>query len=111
MGHTQTFLADIISKELGLPFRLGRKFVDRLFDIVSDDIVYSGGIKFRSLGSFYVTKRPPIQTTHPSTGKPILIPEKKILRFRTSSAIKKRLNPEDKSPSKKLLRKARKKRS
>jgi nucleoid DNA-binding protein len=93
MGHTQNAIADLISEELELPFRQGRRFLQRVLAIIADDIVYTGKIMIRGLGAFYVTLRPPIHTTHPGTGAPVLIPQKKILRFRTSSSIKKRLNP------------------
>lgn len=93
MGHTQKTIADIISKELKLPQRTGRKFLQRVIDIIADDIVFTGRSEIRGLGSFNVTEKPPVQTTHPETGNPITISQKKILHFRTSSQIRRRLNP------------------
>jgi nucleoid DNA-binding protein len=93
MGHTQNAISDIISEELKVPVRITRKILQRFLDIIADDIVYTGKITIRGLGSFYVTLRPPIHTTHPGTGAPILIPQKKVMRFRASASIKKRLNP------------------
>lgn len=93
MGHTKRTIADIVSKELGLPLRLGRKFLDRAFDIIIDDIVYTSRIELRGLGSFTVTTVPPHNITHPITGNPIYIPKKKIVRFKTSITLRRRLNP------------------
>jgi integration host factor subunit beta len=93
MGHTQTSIADTVSKELELPLRVGRHFLQRVLDIICDDIVYTGEVRFRGLGSFSVKTRPPVDTTHPGTGEPIHIPKKKILHFRTSESLRKRLNP------------------
>jgi integration host factor subunit beta len=93
MGHTQKTIADIISKELGLPQRTGRKFLQRVIDIIADDIVFTGRSEIRGLGTFNITEKPPVQTTHPETGNPVTISQKKILHFRTSSQIRRRLNP------------------
>ena len=93
MGHTQKTIADKISKELGLPQRTGQKFLQRVIDIIADDIVFTGRSEIRGLGTFNVTEKPPVQTTHPETGNPITISQKKILHFRTSSQIRRRLNP------------------
>ena len=93
MGHTEKTIADTISKELGLPERTGRQFLQRVIDIISDDIVFTGRSELRGLGSFTVKTRAATNTTHPVTGKPVNIPEKKILYFRSSFAIRRRLNP------------------
>ncbi|MDQ7839232.1 MAG: HU family DNA-binding protein [Thermodesulfobacteriota bacterium] len=107
MGHTQNKLADLISKELGVPVRVTRKILQRFLDLIADDIVYTGEMKLRGFGSFYVTTRPAVHTTHPTTGAPVLIPRKKVLRLRTSSALRKRLNPRE--PAKPLRKKPAKK--
>ena len=93
MGHTQKTIADKISKELGLPQRTGRKFLQRIIDIMADDIVFTGRSEIRGLGTFTVTEKPPVNTTHPATGNPITVPQKKILRYHSSIAIRRRLNP------------------
>jgi nucleoid DNA-binding protein len=104
MGHTQNAISDIISEELEVPVRVTRKILQRFLDIIADDIVYSGELKIRGLGTFYVTLRPPIHTTHPGTGAPILIPRKRIMRFRASATIRKRLNPGKPATARKALR-------
>lgn len=93
MGHTQKALADKISKELGLPLQIGRRFLQRTLDLIADDIVYTGESKFRGLGTFSVFTYPPKETTHPITGEPIYIPKKKVAKFRSSVVIRRRLNP------------------
>lgn len=93
MGHTEKMIADTISKELDLPQRTGRKFLQRVIDIISDDIVFTGSSKLRGLGSFTIKTRSVTDTTHPSTGNPVHIPEKKVLHFKTSLQIRRRLNP------------------
>jgi DNA-binding protein HU-beta len=92
MGRTQTVLADTVSKELKVPLKFGRAFIDRFLNLVADDIVYTGEVKLRGLGTFHVTTRAPLSTTHPTTGKPVHIPRKKVVKLRTSLTIRKRLN-------------------
>jgi nucleoid DNA-binding protein len=96
MGRTQKVLADTVSRELDLPERTGRLFLRRILDLVADDLVYTGRVELRGLGILVVTNAPARKAVHPSTGKPITIPKKKVLKFRSSLAIRKRLNPSSK---------------
>lgn len=93
MGHTQKALADKVSKELGLPLSIGRRFLQKVLKIIADDIVYTGESKFRGLGTFFVFTRPSQEVNHPTTGNPIYIPKKKVVEFRSSAVIRRRLNP------------------
>lgn len=92
MGRTQKRIADIVSRELGIPIRQGRQFLTRVVDLMADDIVYTGRLELRGVGTFTVRDRKPRKGTHPGTGKPIQIPAKKVVRFRTSVQIDRRLN-------------------
>ncbi len=94
MGHTQNAMSDKISKEVGISRQKGRNFLQKVLKMISDDIVYTGRIELKGIGVFEVDTRPPQTITHPVTGEIIQLPEKRILRFRSSRAIKKRLNPD-----------------
>jgi len=94
MGHTQNALADKIAKELDLPRYKGRAFLDRILETIADDIVYTGRMELKGIGTFSVTGRPEQVINHPVTGQAIEVPKKKILRFRGSKAIRQRLNPD-----------------
>jgi nucleoid DNA-binding protein len=93
MGRTKKVIADTISKELDLPLATGRQFLQRVLDLITDDIVYTGRIELRDFGVFTTAVIPAHTTTHPSTGKPVKIPRRKLARFRASARLKKRLNP------------------
>lgn len=92
MGRTQRVIADTIAKELNVPLRLGRRFLQRVIDIIVDDIVYTGRAEVRGLGVFAITKRPEHDTKIPGTNDSVTIPEKKIVEFRTSAAVRRRIN-------------------
>lgn len=93
MGRTQKQLADKISDELGLTIRLGRTFVQRFVELVREDLVLTGRSELRGLGTFAVYVRPARETTHPTTGQPVEIPERRSVRYRTSKDLKDALNP------------------
>lgn len=97
MGRTQKVLADTISHELELPIRTGRRFLQRVLDLVADDLVYTGRSELRGLGTFAVHTRPGRLIHHPGTGQTIQVPPKKTVRFRTSKAVSRRLNPKEPS--------------
>lgn len=93
MGRTKKVIADTISKELDLPLVTGRKFLQRVLDLISDDIVYTGRIELREFGVFTTATVPAHTTTHPVTGAPVQVRERKRARFRESAKLKSRLNP------------------
>lgn len=95
MGHLKRAMADTISDELGISKTIGRQFLNKVLDMIADDIVYTGEAKFKSFGKFHTTTRPPQTIKHPITGKTIHVPEKNIVQFKTSEVIKRRLNPEN----------------
>lgn len=92
MGRTQTELADTISQELKISLRTGRKFIKRLLELVADDLVETERVELRGLGIFAVHTRPERHTVHPGTGQPITVPARKAVRYRSSVALRRRLN-------------------
>jgi DNA-binding protein HU-beta len=107
MGKTKKVIADIISEELKLPLHTGRQFIQRVLDLISDDIVYTGRIELRDFGAFVTAIVPAHTTTHPGTGQPVHIPARKLVRFRASAKLRDRMNPEKPalSPTRKKPRK------
>lgn len=93
MGRTQQELADALAAELGLSLRTSRRYLHRLLELVADDLVETGRVELRGLGIFAVHVRPRRRTTHPGTGKPIVIPEKRAIRYRSSVTLRRQLNP------------------
>lgn len=93
MGRQINVISDQLAKELELPQRTCRHLIQRLLEEIQDDIVNTGRIEFRGLGTFAVTTRPAHNTEHPGTGQPIHIGEKKTVRYRSSKALRDRLNP------------------
>jgi len=93
MGRQINVISDQLAKELELPQRTARRLIQRLLEEIQDDIVNTGGIEFRGLGTFSVIEKPGHNTEHPGTGEPIHIPAKKLVEYRSSKALRERLNP------------------
>lgn len=92
MGRRQKELADAASRILNVPIETGRLFLQHVMSMVADDIVKSGRIELRGLGTFTVKARAPRKVTHPKTGKKVRIPEKRTVLYRSSVALRRRLN-------------------
>lgn len=92
MGRQIHVISDQLAEELGLPQRTCRRLIQRLLEEIQDDIVNTGRIEFRGLGTFSVKTKPAHHTEHPGTGQPIYIPEKKMVSYRSSKALRERLN-------------------
>lgn len=92
MGRTQRQLAETVARELDISDRKGVLFLQRVLDLVADDLVETGRVELRGLGTFQVHLRPERQTTHPGTGKPVTVPERKGVRYRSSVALRRSLN-------------------
>jgi len=85
-------LADQISERLGIPVRIGRRFVQELLAGISDDLKGTRRMEIRGLGTFSVYRRPERRTRHPKTGEPVVIPSSLSVRYRTSARLRRRLN-------------------
>ena len=93
MGRQINVISDQLAEELGLPQRTCRRLIQRLLEEIQDDIVNTGRIEFRGLGTFSVTTKPAHNTEHPGTGQPVHIPAKKKVNYRSAKALRERLNP------------------
>ncbi|MEI2652865.1 MAG: HU family DNA-binding protein [Microthrixaceae bacterium] len=97
MGRNQRQLADQISRELRIPVRKGQRFLQRLLELVADDLVETRRVELRGLGTFAVHHRPEKTTIHPKTHKPIKISASDTVEYRSSAALRRRLKkaPQD----------------
>lgn len=99
MGRTQRQLADQISRDVGIPTRTGQRFLQQLLDLVANDLVETKRVELRGLGIFAIHHRPKKKTIHPKTGKPITIPACDTVEYRSSIALRRRLNPKQTATS------------
>ena len=93
MGRTQRELAETVAAELGISGRLGRRFLQKVLELAADDLVETGRLELRGLGTFQVNERAGRETTHPVTGKPVIVPAHKGVLYRSSAGLRRALNP------------------
>lgn len=62
-----------------------------LIEALSDDIA-AGGLKLPGIGSFVVTERAPRQGINPRTKVPYNSPARKVVRFKPSAQLVKKVN-------------------
>lgn len=85
-----------------MPENKALRFIRRLLEYVSDDLVEKGRVELRGLGTFEAVPRPPQMIKHPITHKPIKVPSYRTVRFRASKGLRERLlhEPTPKKPPK-----------
>ena len=96
--RTEKEIADDIAAEVDVSVRAGREFAMKFLRAVVDDLVTYGRVELRGLGTFAVSTRKARKGIHPGTGKPIKIKASKFVRFRSSLAVRRRLNPAAEKP-------------
>lgn len=95
MGRTQKELADTLAADMHLPTRTVRRLLANFMQMLREDLVETGRVEIRGFGVFGLQTRPAHTVRHPKTKKRIKIGEKKEVRFRSSVAIRRRLNPKE----------------
>ena len=87
-------LISYISKEAAMDSdRAARKTLDVVIAGIAKILQEGKTLLFLDLGSFSIQERASMQGRNPRTGDPIQVPACKKLRFRTSTVMKKALNP------------------
>ena len=67
--------------------------LDALLETITEYLAESEPVRFPGFGSFSVVERAAREGRNPRTGESILIPAKKIVRFKTGSELESQVNP------------------
>ena len=89
---TKTDLIAKISKKLTFSKNMVRKVTQALLDEIVNALKSNSKVELRRFGVFSTIKQNPRQITLP-TGEQITRPSQKVLLFKTSPIVKKKLNP------------------
>jgi nucleoid DNA-binding protein len=65
---------------------------DVVFDGIKDALENGQNVKVRGLGSFYIHNRKPRKSVSPKDQTPIMIPAKKVVKFKVSKKLNERIN-------------------
>jgi len=81
-------LTDKVAEEYGCSKRDALEVVKTFLSILRFEIAKRGEVTLTHFGTFRVVERAPRKGRNPHTGKSIMIPAKKTIRFRPAYAMK-----------------------
>lgn len=92
MALTKEKLTLHLRAHLGLGKRESQQVVDRLFEIIKGTLSRGEGVLISGFGKFSVRQKKARQGRNPQTKERIILSERKVLVFKTSGVLRKRLN-------------------
>ena len=93
---TRAYLGEVIHRNIGLSRNGAMYFVDDLLQEMSQALVTDKHLKISSFGTFNVQHKKSRIGRNPKTGEPALISARRVLSFRASNVLTKRMNRETK---------------
>ena len=89
---TKKDLANKLNKELGFSKNNSLNLVTDFFELMMDELIKSKKIKISSFGTFKVFNKKERVGRNPKTKKEFQISARRVVRFKPSTLIKKRIN-------------------
>ena len=91
-NFTRKILSKKIYKNLGFSKNFSSQIVDTFFDLLVNDLIKSNKIKITSFGTFEVISKKERVGRNPKTKIEALISARKVVKFKPSIILKKKLN-------------------
>ena len=88
---TRIDLSEAVFREVGLSRNESSELVKSILDLVSDTLVSGESVKISSFGTFNVHGKNARTGRNPKTGEEALITSRRVLIFRPSQLMKKRI--------------------
>lgn len=89
MAVNREYLTRQIKKRVGLHVFQAEYIVDAVIDFIIESLAADDcAVRIKSFGSFYVHKRKARIVYNPKTGKEVLAPEKRVMKFKASKHLK-----------------------
>jgi len=89
---TKAKLASHVEDEVGLEAPLAMALVEHFFEEITVALEKGDDVKLFGLGGFSTRQKNTRMAQNPRTGDKVRIPPRKVVSFRTSSALRKLLN-------------------
>jgi DNA-binding protein HU-beta len=71
-----------IAEEVNVPKPKVKAVVDKVFDIVAEEIAKGETVSVPGLGKFTTQERPATTRTNPETGETVEVPAKQVVKFK-----------------------------
>ena len=91
-NFTRKDLSEKVYKNLGFSKNLSTKIVDNFFETLVSGLILSNKIKITSFGTFTVSQKKERIGRNPKTKVEAKIYPRKIIKFKASSIVKKKIN-------------------
>ena len=88
---TRADLVAAVHREIGLPRREAAKLVETVIEAIAERLVAGEAVKISGFGSFDVRDKRPRMGRNPGTGEVVPISARRVVAFRPSKNLKKRM--------------------
>jgi integration host factor subunit alpha len=92
MAITKEKLTILVQNQLGVSRQEAKQIVDRVFQIMKETLARGEHILISGFGKFSVRQKGARRGRNPQTHKSLTIPARKVVAFKHSGALKRRLN-------------------
>ncbi|MBJ65514.1 MAG: integration host factor subunit alpha [Rhodobiaceae bacterium] len=89
---TRAELAELIYSEVGISKTEASEIVDQFFEEIINDLVDGNSVKLTSFGTFSVRHKKERIGRNPKTKEEAIIDARRVISFRASKELKKRIN-------------------
>lgn len=88
---TRADIVDVLHAEIGLTRQDSSNFLERILDIVCDELVADRAVKLARFGNFVVRSKNARMGRNPKTGKSAPITARRVVSFRPSPLMRQRV--------------------
>jgi integration host factor subunit alpha len=92
MTLTKADIAEVIHNRVGRTKKQSAELVDCLFEIIKGTLGDGKDVLISGFGKFSVRARKERKGRNPLTGKPLVLPAKKVVTFRCSGKLRDKIN-------------------
>ena len=93
MTLTKANLVDSIQNEIGLSRKQSSELVESLLEIIKKSLENSEDVLISGFGKFCVKQKKQRRGRNPATGKDMMLGPRKVITFRCSPVLRKKVNP------------------
>ncbi len=88
---TKVEMVNLLCEKIGLTRKEAYNFVENIFEIVKDTLKEGESVKISGFGTFNVKQKGSRIGRNPKTGEPIEIKPRRVISFKISTQLKKRV--------------------
>lgn len=88
MGTTKNDIIDAVAEETGYPKSQVKAVQDAILDKIQGELVNGQKVTLTGFGTLQTRVRAERQGTNPSTGEPMVIPARRVVKFKVGKTLK-----------------------